>query len=133
MKVMGRCKGDFRLEIHNKVLILLREYNNSFFSPTIGSRWPTMLCPFAWGLMLMIISSVTCVNIPHKPDVAFKSMSHVSVKYKIFSVMYFCGFEGFFLQTNFSNYSNRMVYLIENYTVIFIIFIKSCSFKQTPF
>ena len=101
MKVTGRCKGDFRLEIHDKVLIVLREYNNSFFSPAIGSRWPTMSRPFAWGLMLMIISSVTRVNIPHKPDVAFKSMSHVSVKYKIFSVVYFCGFEGFFCKQIF--------------------------------
>ena len=93
-----------------------------------------MLSPFAWGLMLMILSSVTCVNIPpHKADVAFKSMSHVSVKYKIFSVVYFCGFEVFLLQTNFSNYWNRMVYLIENYIVMFIIFIKSCSLKADTF
>ena len=32
MKVMGRCKGDFRLEIHNfKVLInVVTKYNNCF-------------------------------------------------------------------------------------------------------
>ena len=34
MKVMGRCKGDFHLEIHNvKVLkiIVVTKYNNFFF------------------------------------------------------------------------------------------------------
>ena len=32
MKVMGRCKGDFQLEIDNfKVLIVVTKYNNCFF------------------------------------------------------------------------------------------------------
>ena len=32
MKVMGRCKGDFWLEIHNfTVLIAVTKYNNCFF------------------------------------------------------------------------------------------------------
>ena len=56
MKVMGRCKGDFWLEIHNfKVLIVVTKNNIIiilFFPPTKGSHWPTMLSPFAWGLML---------------------------------------------------------------------------------
>ena len=80
MKVMGRCKGDFQLEIDNfKVLIVVTKYNNCFFCPTKGSRWPIIFSPFAWGLMLNF---------------------------------FFCK---------------------QNYTVIFIIFIKLCSFKQTPF
>ena len=46
------------------------------FLNNVGSLWPTMLPPFAQGLMLMVLSFM-CVNISsYKTDVVFKSMSH---------------------------------------------------------
>ena len=41
------------------------------FLNNVGSLWPTMLPPFAQGLMLMVLS-FKCVNIPLKDRCCFQ-------------------------------------------------------------
>ena len=85
-----------------------------------------MLPPYAQGLMLMVLS-FKCVNIPrccfqvnvslHLSGKGLIQSDSDTVKHKVFSVVYFCGFAEFFWANKFSRFEHNGLPSTENYTL----------------